>query len=88
MVAFQNHSHINQYFIPTRWINPTIVWGIQSKKSQPKYYHCKYVDITNLTLITSACQNTELLDLNTFLDIPEHQQILIIELWFWEKQII
>ena len=87
--TFQNYSHINQYLIPTtRRINQTILWGVQTKKSQPKYYHSKSVDISSFMLITFACQNAELLDLNTFLDIPEHQQVLIIELRFWKKQII
>ena len=39
-------------------------------------------------IIFLPARNTELLDLNTFLHIPEHQQILIIELWLWEKQIV
>ena len=71
--TFQNHSHINQYFIPTRWINPTILWGIQTKKMPVKIlpYARKFLP-----------------DLNTFLRIPDHHQILIIKLWFWEKLII
>ena len=41
-----------------------------------------------LIIFFLPASNTELLDLNTFLHIPEHQQILIIKLWFWEKRII
>ena len=46
--TFQNHSRINQYFLQARWINSTILWGTRTKKWQPKYYHSKYVDITDL----------------------------------------
>ena len=55
--TFQKDRHINQYFIPTRWINSTVLWAaIRTKKCQPKYYHSKYLDITNLLADNFACQ--------------------------------
>ena len=69
----KTHPHINQYFIPTKR-HPN------QKNSNQNTTPASMLTLPTFLLDNLPARSNELLDLNTFLHIPKHQQIVIIKL--------